>query len=390
MRNQSFKAVVLAVLSLAMVAGVQAAPSDYTFTNIVNLTAAGLQVTSPPIINNQGQVAFQAADNANTSSFVIRAQGNQQTIIAQGADAPILGSMNDHGVVTLLRPGTDVPVQGVYTSDGVTTTTITERIHGQSGYDFSFPVGLPQINNDGTVVFSSVKNGQESGLFAAKNGQITKIFTSPLGQPGPQRINDNGEVVFQGQRTSDGAAGLFAVNVNGGAVTPIVLNKDLGANVSISGQFSVNNKGRVAFMLQRPDSNAIATSDGGPIAIVASSLPGEAVSVLGGSSPSINDNGEVAFLGGYRRNGQIISGIFTGPDPNVNSVIQTGDPLFGSTFLGITIFDTNALNDKGQIAFYYSLTNGVNGIAVATPIPDPTAVSTIGILFITMALRRQR
>ena len=65
-------------------------------------------------------------------------------------------------------------------------------------------------------------------------------------------------------------------------------------------------------------------------------------------------------------------GIFTGADPLADKVIRVGDPLFGSTIS--ELFSLNeSLNDSGQIAFFYSLSDGRFGIARADPlvIPEP-------------------
>ena len=50
-------------------------------------------------------------------------------------------------------------------------------------------------------------------------------------------------------------------------------------------------------------------------------------------------------------------------------VILEGDPLFGSTLSDIQFF-RNGFNNRGQIAFRYSLANGLAGIAVATAVPQ--------------------
>ena len=68
-------------------------------------------------------------------------------------------------------------------------------------------------------------------------------------------------------------------------------------------------------------------------------------------------------------------------------VIATGDPLLGSV-LEQLYFSRTGLNNSGQIAFYATLTDGTQGIYVATPVsepdplptPVPEPTSTLGIL----------
>ena len=61
-----------------------------------------------------------------------------------------------------------------------------------------------------------------------------------------------------------------------------------------------------------------------------------------------------------------------------NKVIGAGDPLFGSIVMGAGV-SPHSFNDAGQVAFFYQLANGTTGIAVATPVPEPSA-------FLLMAL----
>jgi hypothetical protein len=77
---------------------------------------------------------------------------------------------------------------------------------------------------------------------------------------------------------------------------------------------------------------------------------------------AINDSGAIAFLATLDAGG---SGIYTGGDPVANQVIRTGDLLFGSIVTNLSFF--RGLNNNGEIAFGYTLANGVKGIAVAMP-----------------------
>jgi uncharacterized protein (TIGR03437 family) len=84
---------------------------------------------------------------------------------------------------------------------------------------------------------------------------------------------------------------------------------------------------------------------------------------------NINNNGVVAF-GRLTVSGSDLGGIYVGPDPQADKVIALGDPLFGSTVSGLGgqgLGPGRFLNDRGQIAFYYALANGLKGVAVATP-----------------------
>jgi hypothetical protein len=78
---------------------------------------------------------------------------------------------------------------------------------------------------------------------------------------------------------------------------------------------------------------------------------------------SINNNGIVAFVGS--------EGIFAVPGADDGLVVAPGDNIFGST---LTFAGLGDINDVGQIVFQYSLESGISGVAVATPVPEPSSL----------------
>jgi hypothetical protein len=79
---------------------------------------------------------------------------------------------------------------------------------------------------------------------------------------------------------------------------------------------------------------------------------------------SINNSGDVAF---FATDAGGRAGVFielTGGSKPV-PVIETGDPLFGSTVSAMSV-GRFSLNDRGQIALRYQLKDGRAGIAVAS------------------------
>jgi hypothetical protein len=51
--------------------------------------------------------------------------------------------------------------------------------------------------------------------------------------------------------------------------------------------------------------------------------------------------------------------------------IGKSDALFGATVSDLFFYGDGSLNDSGQLAFYFALADGRNGIAVANPVPEP-------------------
>jgi hypothetical protein len=84
-------------------------------------------------------------------------------------------------------------------------------------------------------------------------------------------------------------------------------------------------------------------------------------------APSINAAGTLAFQASLDE--FPLEGIFIGDGTTTSEVIRTGDALFGSTVTGFGI-GRQALNDAGQFAFFYSLANGIEGVAIANAPPS--------------------
>ena len=98
----------------------------------------------------------------------------------------------------------------------------------------------------------------------------------------------------------------------------------------------------------------------------------------------------MAFVAGFDAGGY---GLLLGDGLVTNEVIGVGDALFGSTVTGFSISPTS-LNDRGQVAFAYGLAyglaNGTTGIAIATPVPEPSASLLLALSFGLSLARRIR
>jgi hypothetical protein len=141
----------------------------------------------------------------------------------------------------------------------------------------------------------------------------------------------------------------------------------------------MNNNGTVAFSAEFgvTGRRGVFTGGGGPVVTVAdTSGP---FSSFPGLTPIINDNGEVVFLATLATGG---IGIFTGPDPMADKVIETGDSLFGSVVTSLPGNGTRlGLNDSGQVAFLASLADGREVIVRADPaaVPEPSSFVLVAI-----------
>jgi hypothetical protein len=194
-------------------------------------------------------------------------------------------------------------------------------------------------------------------------------------------INNAGAVAFHGSLDSGGSA---LVAVNGVTTTPIA---DTSGAFAAFSHVAMNAGGTVAFYADLDSGRSgIFTDNGGQVVKIADTS-GPFADV---SEPAINAAGTVAFNAVLRPG---VHGVFTGDDLPNDTVIRTGDPLFGSRALDLAYKFGVALNDNGDIAFNYRLENGVSGIAVAVAVaPEPGAVAPLALagLLLPLAGRRGR
>jgi hypothetical protein len=150
----------------------------------------------------------------------------------------------------------------------------------------------------------------------------------------------------------------------------------------------VDSSGTLAFMSHTASGQAIFLGDGGPpITFADTAGPFRSFAGYQGyDSPALNDRGTVVF---YAELDDGRAGIFVGPDAAEDAVIRTGDALFGSVVTNLRYF--KALSDNDDIAFNYTLENGLTGIAV-TRVPEPSgaAIALVGALSVLSRRRRAK
>jgi hypothetical protein len=215
------------------------------------------------------------------------------------------------------------------------------------------------------VVFTAGLDAGGGGNFVGNGGPLT-LIASPSGSY--PSINDAGTVAFRRGFTH----GIYTTS--GGPLTTIALVSEPYNQLSAP---AINNAGTVAFaagVLDNYGGLAIFTGNGGPLTLIAdTSGPFAGFNADPWNSPSINDAGTVAFSGWLDDGG---GGLYVSSGGNISEVLVAGDTLFGSTALGAR-GSSESLNDRGQIAFFYSLDNGVSGIALATPVPEPSSLALL-------------
>jgi hypothetical protein len=355
------------LLGLILLVAAAAFASDsfavsYTFVNIAD--SDGMFTTTwgvGPSINASGLVAFLGFLDAGGSGIFV-GDGSTVTPIAlsSGSTFSSFGSadtpINAAGQVAFVG-NLDVGGNGIFASDGTTTKTIA---FGPPFTGFLLTTKTA-INAGGTVAFD-YGTGSAPGLYAGNgDAQAAPLYLTndPMfsGFGPPVAINDSGRVGFEGILDA-GGSGVYSGD--GGIPTPIALSSGAFTNFTGS-QLSINADGTVVFIGGLDaGTGGVFTGNGGATTQVASNTG----PIANLNFPAINSAGRVAFLATLTTNAKEI---MTGPDTVADKVIRNNDSLFGSVVNDLR-FATSGLNDAGQVAFYYSLTDGRKGIARGTPV----------------------
>lgn len=371
----------------------------YTFTNVTDSTQEFQGLFSPPQINDGGTLLISARLDTGHVGIFTKAAGGPTTTIVSTATTSFsgfggsFGSINAAGTVAFQG---DVFIAipnstGIYTGAGGALTSVVDDAPASMFSSFGSS-GIEASNDAGTVAFYARRRasaGGGEGIFTRSGdgtGPITTVADSTSGvfsavsvQPA---INASGSVAFSGDGTAPGVlAGIFVV-APGGAITTIV---DASDGFTFPGTTSLNDSGTVAFVARKGSVQGIFTGDGGPLTTVADESDGYRQFL---ATPAINNNGLVVFDALLEDNRR---GIFTGPDPVDDKVILVGDMLFGGTVTDVQFRE--GLNNNGDIAFKYSLDNGIEGVAVAVAVavvPEPTSLGLLTVAGIGCLLCRRR
>lgn len=270
-------------------------------------------------IDASGRVCFQATLDAGGSGIYAGKGGGLETIAETGATYSLLEdgpAMSANGAIAFRATLADGSRVLRFHQNGVTTTIVDSTGGFQ---DFS---ATPALNDSGTVAFAATFDAGGSGVFTKKGQALTTlaVATPALIAWTDPSINAAG-VVLSTVFRDDGV--LEMVRFEGG-----------------------NDESFVT-------SGEIFTSFGRPL---------------------INASGKIAFTA-YRDG--VGTGIYTGSRPGPDTVLQHDAKLFDSHLYQVYL-STQALNDAGQIAFFYELENGRTGIAVVGPMPRRPVLSLLG------------
>ena len=399
MRRNAHSRSIMALLCGLYLLGGTPAPG----ATIYQLIARGTPIASPvwdpafslPSLNASGTVAFSAKEGFSTL-FGVYAGTSSANLITYELGPPMIGRefghpvLNDQGLVLFWRSTDDI-VFGTPSQKNAIPAGLSPPFplnSGFVGYDFA----RNTINNGAfsTSAATSVPNTVNWTVGTFPTSSIVNFVASGQGTPfqaGSPSINDMGNTVVY--REGSTPAGVVRAAVAGSVQT---LN--LGPGVTQVQNPSIVGDDRVAVALTRSGNDEIVTTSalGGPVTTrVSAAVSGfttlgrqnyptniAAIGIpeqMGGNvgAVALNTNGIVAFTA--ERPGINVRGIYAGPNPVADRVIQTGDALFGSTVVDVA-FGNDGLNNSMQVAFLAKLADGTTVVARAD-LPGSTQLNPI-------------
>ncbi|MEM1445987.1 MAG: choice-of-anchor tandem repeat NxxGxxAF-containing protein [Planctomycetota bacterium] len=343
---------------------------------------------SSPALTSDGRVAFNAFSIDGTFGgisddngvYLANPNGTRVQIVREGQAAtggP--GSIDDFEGVNANAAGqvafrADINGfgrgfnNGIFRGDGTSLVPIVREDQvvpdGRGGNDGVIDsVGTPAMNASGTVAFGAILDGgstntspfNDEGIYFGNGGTLTQVVRE--GQDAP-----NGSGGFNGFFDDDDMANLLDFNDSNEVAFFTDLRGTSGGGIDDTGIF----RGNGQFLNQ--------------VAREGDAIPNASGSFQDFSALDQNNVGQVAFLASIDlENGgttQDSVGIFLAQsNGDIQEVIREGDALFGNTVSSLSVieqdrFDGNEsgfLNDSGQIAFRYELSNTFAGIALWSP-----------------------
>jgi hypothetical protein len=356
---------ILLVLGLFVAQAAPAYAQAYTFTRVADSARDGFSPFSfeCSAINNRGDIAFRTVRLPRGGSKLVQgiyranAGGKPRltTIAEFGGGFDFLGqipSINDLGqvafAVSTISEDDFTETQRIMRGDGKKLVTIAST--GGRFDRFGFE---PTVNNSGVVAFKAQLTNLDQGLFSG-GGRRTSLTThylastsqfSEFGNLSRPSINNLGQIGFEEQVDDVFASGIFVTEEDGFTT---IASPDPNAIVD---RPNLNEAGTAAFHRFFNDraGEELLTGNGGPLTTIADTNgPFQSFGFyLAFVPPALNDDGDVAFLADLDAGG---SGIFVGPDPVADRVIQTGDSLDGAIVTSLRFCD-DGLNNSGQLVF---------------------------------------
>lgn len=366
---------------LIVLGSISVARAGYAFTSMVPAGFYTSGAGNGPAINNLGQVASYGY--ANNSDEQIGLSNGTQTVglLNPLAIGDSLGAgmwLNDAGQVTARSDGTIL----------IATTSSVGTLPNTTGWALDDD-NFAAANIPNSPVAWTGYQGDAWGLFLTSfSGTTRTLATSTASDFFFPYVNASGTVCYDTQTGTQTA--IYATN---GTTTRTVATSS-SADVSVIDK-GIDNNGDVLWQenLTNGNEDLWLTSPGGTNSLVANTTGAYAqFSDPYAFSAGLSPSGQIAFIATLK-NGNV--GIFTGPDPVADKVIEEGDPLFGGTVGFVLSIGPECINDNGSLAFVANTESQgqfQDYVVRADPVPEPAtlAVAISGFLLMLRQRRESR
>ena len=265
-----------------------------------------------------------------------------------GFDGP---AINNEGIVAFEASLDAMGNNGIFIGSGGAITTVV----GKSS-SFGPQFGNPAINNATTIAFVAERNMNELGIFTNSGGATNTIAAFSGSPPYFVRYFNRAIAFVAVPDAIEGLEGVFTSN--GEETTTIVDNTGIFKNLFTTP--TINNDGTVAFAAGlSAGGQGLFTYNNGVITTIAQT--GRPFDIYG--SPVINNEGTIAFGASKVKT----TGIYTIKDGVITTIADTSGSF---NYLEYMQF-LPALNDRGTVAFKGFLDAGKEGIFTGSnPITD--------------------
>src|SRR5262249_18221618 len=336
-------------------------PIAITERVIVEKPAASQAVTSrdevgnfrPPVINNQGEVAFISWFSSPKSpagfgqSFFVRGADGSWRVIRQGEKAANL-------------PKGIYDFSSLYTLNDNGDLTFTASFEDESSKptlapDSNDPLAAPSQRKLNKSIYVKSSSELKSIL---KLGEEVPAMPSHFSGFSNVSTNSQGVTAFIGMYSDPDGKGLFMIE---GGKLRLICRSGQPIGNGEEGTFSehyyptqINKRGEVAFLARIGDKSGIFISRPKGVELLTitgklSPLKGSNFIGFGNRTPALSDSGEVAFVGFYGGDNHGRA-LFTKGDGPIKIVAKSGDQV-GDTSNAFTDFEFPAINSRGDVVF---------------------------------------
>lgn len=343
----------------------------------------------PPAINDSGQVVFGGVSNSIADSGLFSYFQGKLTVLLPALtplpdgsllNSVFVSSINDTGQIafTAVTIPNVTNVATFLLSNGRLSTIESPGEAAPDGGVFGSSGNVEAgsvINQPGQVLIIAAEAHHGPALYLFSNNQLSRVIgqgdtipRQPLFAFPMAGGIGAGDTVLIGDSTFPGGAGAYTATAAHGTapgIRNLVLN--VGESIVPDGVvdflfgFAMNNPGQVAATIVSSDANGtLLLNDKSTPQVLVDSSPGSSIHPSG-STPAINNLGEVAF-NAFDPN-TFASGVFLNSAGQNEPLVSASTPVPGGGTLNQ--FSNLALNSLDQLAFMAQPSSGPAGVFLA-------------------------